>query len=306
MFSELNFTTHLSAQVLQWVESLIHQPILAADALVGSTSAEVYRLVAADQKAYVLRLFTWKSWLESEPDLARHEAFALQAASPALPCAPRLIGFDETGKNTTVPAVLMTMLPGSVELEPTDIDQWTYALAQTLCDIHQIEMPNFSWQYKHWYSRNELIVPSWTKVPACFDRLVQLLKTPPPPMPSVFLHRDYHPTNVLWENGKISGVVDWVNACLGPAMVDVGHCRLNLVSLYGVEAADKFLQAWLNLAGDKHNSLWWDVNALADGWAFYEELSVYSGWADFGKTDVTMSLLASRLDEYVESLAVKM
>ncbi|WP_081412680.1 phosphotransferase [Fictibacillus gelatini] len=29
-----------------------------------------------------------------------------------------------------------------------------------------------------------------------------------------FIHRDYHPCNVLWEDGRLTGVVDWVNDAL--------------------------------------------------------------------------------------------
>ena len=31
------------------------------------------------------------------------------------------------------------------------------------------------------------------------------------------LHRDFHPLNVLWGAADVSGVVDWVNACVGHA-----------------------------------------------------------------------------------------
>lgn len=306
MFPESTTVAHLPVKALNWVEAIIGQSILTVHILVGSTSADVYHLIAANQSEYVLRLFTLKSWLKNEPDLARHEAFALEAALTGNFASPSLIGFDETGELAGTPAVLMTMLPGNVILEPFNGDLWVKQLAKTLSEIHQIKARDFSWQYKHWYDPNQLKKPDWTKVPVSFEQLIQYLKKPAPKMPTVFLHRDYHPANLLWQNGKISGVVDWVNACLGPAMVDVSHCRLNLVSLYGVEVADKFLDAWLNLAGEEHYSLWWDVNGLASGWVFTEPISVYGGWADFGKTDLTVEIISSRLDEFVQSLGEKL
>ena len=38
-----------------------------------------------------------------------------------------------------------------------------------------------------------------------------------------------------------SGVVDWANACLGPAAVDVAHFRVNLAVLHGPATADAVL-----------------------------------------------------------------
>jgi hypothetical protein len=30
--------------------------------------------------------------------------------------------------------------------------------------------------------------------------------------------------NVLWEENGISGIADWINACMGPIGIDVAHC----------------------------------------------------------------------------------
>ena len=306
MFPSSGMTLFPSNQVLNWVETIIGHPIERIITLVGSTSSAVYQLTSLDKKIYVLRLFTLEQWLENEPDLARHEALALKAARIGQIQTPELIGFDETGELAGKPAVLMSMLPGNVDLKPKDINHWVDQLAHALFEIHQIEATNFSWRYKHWYHKSDLKVPEWTQAAEYFEKLIKLLKEPAPKMPEVFIHRDYHPANVLWQNGEVSGIVDWVNACVGPAMVDVSHCRLNLVSMFGVEVADKFLDAWLKLAGQEHYSLWWDVNGLANGWVFNAPISIYSGWADFGKTDITIELIASRLDRYVQSLAEKL
>ena len=59
----------------------------------------------------------------------------------------------------------------------------------------------------------------------------------------LFVHRDYHPGNVLWEAGRVSGIVDWVNASVGSPWADVGHCRVNIASELGQQAADRFLDA---------------------------------------------------------------
>jgi thiamine kinase-like enzyme len=73
----------------------------------------------------------------------------------------------------------------------------------------------------------------------------------------VLVHRDFHPGNVLWRRGAVSGVVDWQAACTGPAAADVAHCRVNLLTI-GTDAADRFTALWQHAAGATHHP-WADV-----------------------------------------------
>jgi hypothetical protein len=79
----------------------------------------------------------------------------------------------------------------------------------------------------------------------------------PPPDGAVFLHRDYHPGNVLWRRGTVSGVVDWPGASIGPPSADVGHCRGNLFP-YGLAAVVRFTKAWENLTSAIYHP-WGDI-----------------------------------------------
>jgi len=62
----------------------------------------------------------------------------------------------------------------------------------------------------------------------------------------VLLHRDFHPGNVLWQRGRVSCVVDGQAA--SPAMADVAHCRVNLLTL-GSGAPERFTSMWERAAG---------------------------------------------------------
>ena len=53
---------------------------------------------------------------------------------------------------------------------------------------------------------------------------------------------------MLWRRGTVSGVVDWQAACTGPAVADVAHCRVNLLTL-GAGAAGRFTAWWQRVAG---------------------------------------------------------
>jgi aminoglycoside/choline kinase family phosphotransferase len=111
---------------------------------------------------------------------------------------------------------------------------------------------------------------------------------------ATFLHRDFHPTNVLFRRGRVSGVVDWVNACRGPAGVDVAHCRVNLVLLSGPDVADRFLDAYRRAApGYEHDPLY-DVAALLD--SALPSPAFYQPWRAFGAREVPVPELRRRAE----------
>ena len=132
---------------------------------------------------------------------------------------------------------------------------------------------------------------------AAFDRL----HADTPAFRETYIHRDFHPTNVLWLDGKVSGVVDWPNACRGPAGVDVGHCRVNLALLYSVEVADLFLTAYeLHASSSFIYDSYWDIVSAFD--ILDGPPTVYSGWAAFGVTGLTDEMMEERMDDFLESL----
>lgn len=44
-------------------------------------------------------------------------------------------------------------------------------------------------------------------------------------------HGDFHPLNILADNGKVTGVIDWVNVVVAPAEMDIGSAIANIVTI---------------------------------------------------------------------------
>src|SRR5262249_56014167 len=86
-----------------------------------------------------------------------------------------------------------------------------------------------------------------------------------PPFYGCFLHRDFHPGNVLFAGGAVSGVVDWVETSWGPPDLDVAHCCTNLALLYGIEAPERFREAYVDAGGTLADTRYW---ALLDAVGF--------------------------------------
>ncbi|SDD39759.1 Predicted kinase, aminoglycoside phosphotransferase (APT) family [Paenibacillus sp. UNCCL117] len=296
----------LSNRLLAWIveQASPEAAVQAVHRLKGGISSLVHAVTLREGERtaeWVLRRFDNAEWLRQEPDLPRHEAHSLRLAAEAAVPTPQVIAWDETGSMTGMPALLMTKLKGDVVLLPESMASWIAGLAEALAKIHQVRADEFAWAYFTYQQLETLEAPGWTNRPDVWRAVVDQVRGPRPAYRECFIHRDYHPNNVLWEEGRVSGVVDWVNACRGPAGVDVGHCRVNLAQLHGLEAADAFLSAYSMYAGEAFQyDPYWDLVSLTD--ILFGPPSVYEGWTELGVTGLTDRLIMERLDDYAASL----
>jgi aminoglycoside phosphotransferase (APT) family kinase protein len=304
MFSETESV--VPNQVLKWVIDSAGSDVSveSIQRMHGGTSSIVYSISLKKNqsvKPFVFRQFDNVEWLSKEPDLAVHEAESLRWATRTGLQTPEIVAFDETGSKCGVPAVLMTQLEGSVTLKPHNLDQWVNGMAESLVKIHSVEADDFPWSYFTYNNITSLETPSWSTCPELWNRAIHIVKEPHPVVKQCFIHRDYHPTNILWKDNVVSGVVDWVNACKGPAGIDLGHCRLNLAMLYGVHTADAFKSAYQHLAGSAFSyEPYWDILSLIE--ILDGPPKVYPGWIAFGVTGLTDEMMNKRLDQYLKTL----
>jgi len=245
-----------------------------------------------------------QQWVKREPDVAVREAVSLQHASRAGLPAPELIAFDRDGTHCGVPATLVARIPGSVILEPTDRASWLRGLAESAARIHRVDAAGFRWKYRRYNDGQALAVPGWSKQQEAWKKAIEIVEGPPRPYSEVFVHRDYHPCNVLWQNGAVSGVVDWVNGCRGPAGIDVAWCRHNLANLHGVSVADEFLTAYIAEAGSEFQyDPYWDLMSVVE--LLPGPPSMYEGWRASGVPSISNALMRERVDDYVKSVVAR-
>ncbi|MGH8997706.1 MAG: phosphotransferase family protein, partial [Acidimicrobiales bacterium] len=209
----------------------------------------------------VLRRYVRPELNAEEPDLAEREARALQVAAGIALATPELLAVDPTGADAGVPSVLMSCLAGRVEWRPAELERWLGRLAELLPPIHGVDLPPTGTLPPYApYRPDSDAPPAWSSRPRVWERAVELAHGPPPDDRPVVVHRDFHPGNVLWRRGKVSGLVDWQAASVGPGSVDVGHCRVNLLR-FGLDAAGAFTRHWERLTGLTYDP-WADVVAV--------------------------------------------
>jgi aminoglycoside phosphotransferase (APT) family kinase protein len=268
-----------------------------------SCSVHLVRLQTADGSYQDVVVRRYSHSHHGEPSDACTREFRLLGvlAAHAFP-APRPVLLEADGGAFGAPTLLMSRLPGRPLLDPPDLDGFVRTLAHTLATLHALPTaelgflpdqhdlvgPNLAEPYSGpdplqqqvWRA----VLADWPLVDA--DRRRQTL-----------VHGDYWPGNLLWSRGRLSGVIDWEEPCLGDPAQDVATCRSDLTLLFGPGHADRFLAYYEAASGGPVAHLrFWDLYvatwALAelDGWA--------GGWQALGRGDLSPAQARGRLEAH--------
>ncbi|MFF5978578.1 alpha/beta fold hydrolase [Streptomyces olindensis] len=273
--------------------------------LTGGWSAQMRRLTLDDGTELALRTFVKPFFRLHAPGLLAREAgiLTLLAEQEGVPAA-ELIGVDATGEHCDHPSLLMSVLPGRVRVDEEELDARVDLLAAQLARIHRVVPEERPRAYQAWTSPERVAAPEG----ALWERAVDVIRRAPPPYEGCFLHRDFHPGNVLFTGTgaelRISGVVDWVETSLGPADLDVAHCSTALALLYGAEYGLGFRDRYAARGGRRlaegPDHLYW---RLLDALAYAPDAAKLAGpWRELGRTDLTPEVLGGRLETYVTGL----
>jgi aminoglycoside phosphotransferase (APT) family kinase protein len=291
-----------------WIEAATGGRVIGLTRIRAATSCLLHDIEIEDARGkrhVMLRRFTDQLWVKREPDVARREARSLQHAARASLPVPALIAVDEKGERCGVPATLVTRVPGEVMLSPADQRQWLRGLAQAAAQIHRVDAAGFPWKYRRYNERDSLSVPAWSEQPEAWRTAIDIVSGPMPAYRECFVHRDYHPSNLLWDDDRVTGIVDWVNGCRGPAGIDVAWCRHNLATLHSVKVADEFLDAYIESAGREFQyNPFWDLMSVVE--LLPGPLAMYDGWRMAGFQPITNAVMRERVDAYIASVVARL
>lgn len=251
-----------TSAALAWVESVTGRPVAEWTVLRGGMSSAMYALELTGDSGptLVLRCYVRPDLNEEEPDLSQREAAALRTATRVDVPTPELVDVDAAGGVVGVPAVLMTWLPGRVVWDPKSPMRWLTRLAEVLPVIHAGDTTTVGLGSYFNYEQDSYEPPGWASDPHVWERAIDIFHGPILETSRCFVHRDFHPGNVLWQRGRVSGVVDWQSACVGPPSIDVAHCRANLLR-YAPELADAYTEVAEQATGRPFHR-WGDIATL--------------------------------------------
>jgi aminoglycoside phosphotransferase (APT) family kinase protein len=267
---------------MDWIVAVSGGPVVGVRRLAGGTHAATHLVETAGEVGeVVLRRFPVGD------QAAAREAEVLGLLDGLGGLVPRLLAADVDGVRFGEPSVLISRLAGEPDISTARPE----ALGTTLAHLHATPLP--------------ATAPSSTGSPssgtapvsakAARSRGAALFGGA---ADDVLTHFDYWSGNVLWDEGRLTGVVDWSGARAAPRGHDVSWCRLDLALLHGPRMADAFLAAYEDAAGlavpDRRR---WDLIALdnsedaVETWiANYHDL----GRHDLGPADLRRRHIAWR------------
>ena len=279
---------------LDWVGRQLNagERIVRTEALHGGITAEMRRLTVAAPdggvRHLVLRTFVEPSFVDHAEEMLNREAHALDLLAGTGVTAPGPVAVDPTAAHCEYPSLLMTHLAGRTVLEDEGLEARVPVLARQLVAIHAVRPAVRPREYQAWATADE-IVPVPGADAAVWSAAIDVIRKPAPPYEGRFLHRDFHPGNVLFEveragpvgsvgsadplasaspahpagpsaqsapahplapvGPRVTGIVDWVQNSWGPADLDVAHCSTNLALLHGPAWGLRFAEAYEEAGG---------------------------------------------------------
>jgi aminoglycoside phosphotransferase (APT) family kinase protein len=249
---------------LSWAEQALGPGarVVATRVLTGGLTSLVHELTVVrdgHRSRYVLR--SWAPGHEHQHWNLRAiaaEAAVLTALERTDVPAPQMVAFtrDVTAGG---PALLMSRVPGRVLLMPTDREQWLRQMARMLARIHELDATGGP--FESWLDAGKLTPPADASRSDIWLEAFALAAEPRTASRTCFIHRDYQHFNLLWSRERLTGVVDWGGAGVGPPDVDVGHCRLNLTLLFSAQVAERFRELY-EVESGRAVDPYWDLHAL--------------------------------------------
>lgn len=270
--------------------------VTRSERLAGGMSAELWKisLEHSEGESIVVARFPGSDIQQFLPNAAEYEFRILDALTRSEVCAPRPLALDTNGE-----FLLLEFMDGIASAAPKESDCYISEFASALASIHKTPLTDFDFLLETRLSfeprRTELNAD--LREPEIVARLVEAgLRDEGV---DVLRHGDFWPGNVLWEEGRVSGVIDWENALRGPAIADLAISRLDVAWILGMDAADEFTARYLEVnAIDTRFLPYWDLRASLRPMANLEEWA--APYAPLGRPDITGRHLKSTLDEFID------
>lgn len=215
--------------------------------------------------------------------------------------SPEPIALDQAGAWFGCPALVIGVMPGHPDLEPTNVDRYVDEVAAAIAAIHGVSTSGAArgllrpHSVDRWTAPDD--VPEGLVPSALVARMLEELRSGLPRADrggTVLNHGDLHPGNLLWRRGRLTGVVDWSSTRLGPRWWELAYFRMELAVLVDARAADKLLERYQVLVSmeSPHQAVW-DLLCLYTGHRWGHLWLV--GYREQGRRDLTLDMMRQRL-----------
>jgi len=288
----------------------------------GATEASARPLLGGvDTATYALRLGRpgthrevvvriYQDWESDPAQAARTEFATLKAVSAVIDSAPRALLADPTGDLIGASLIVMSFLPGR-PLPPTgDDDVWARQLSTSLAAVHATPLAGLPSDFPREGTAAECLTrdlergsevrdPLWDKVARAITPLAARVRTNSPTL----IHGDFWFGNTLWENGRLTGIVDWDGARIGDPAHDIAIARNDLALLAGARGAEVFLEEYERHRGPLGEMPFWDLLSALPPIRWLPHW--VEGYTELG-LELPLAEARARLEAWVESALTRL
>ncbi|HVE75938.1 MAG TPA: aminoglycoside phosphotransferase family protein, partial [Actinomycetota bacterium] len=165
---------------------------------------------------------------------------------------PEPLARDLKGSWFGTPALVMTRLPGRPNIRPRNLDTWLREIASALVTIQNVPLRKATASLRKVHRVEDWEPPQGLRQTDLIKRAVNAVRRNLPEAlkaERAIGHGDFHPGNLLWSREKLTGVVDWSAAGIGPRTHEVAYCRADLTVLMGAGAAEDFRRIYEQISG---------------------------------------------------------
>jgi len=209
--------------------------------------------------------------MQENPHAASNEFKILELLHTSGLPVPEPYHFIPSGDIFPTPAEIIEYIPGKLDFSPLDVKSCIHQMASSLARIHSMEIsaPEYSFLPRHsidcleMVARNIKINDYAIDVTRAYEKLSSGTVAAHHG-PSCLLHGDFWPGNLLFsDDGSLTGVVDWEDACLGDPLSDLSISRLDICCIFGADAMHLFTQNYLSQMDIDITELpYWDLCAV--------------------------------------------
>ena len=261
--------------------------------MLGGMSAELFRVQMVDGDLLTIRFpSAFIGTMFADP--TQHEFDVLAAIHHAGLPVPRPLF-------RTPDLLAMTYLPGVATACPKEPSAFVAEFARTLAAIHRAPTSGLEFLPTTRRTYEEPAEPANDDLRETEVRRAARALVPADPGPYGLRHGDFWPGNVLWQDGDLTGVIDWENALLGPALADLAISRLDVRWILGRDAMLEFTTAYLdeNPLPTEHLR-YWDLRAALRPMSNLPDWA--APYAALGRPDITPDTLRDTLLTHIGEL----
>ncbi len=291
------------ADALDWVSAVLGS---AATVVRGLRHGGSPWLLRAGDREVILRVAHGGGVAETATEVAAMTVVS-RTAGADLPVA-ELLGYD-LAERTGYGLVLTAHVPGTSVIPPEPDPERLWALGAVAARISSIELTSSPALPLRRQPIEGSDFAGMRRVQGASGLLraaeAAVAENRPDDGQLALVHGDLWHGNTLWEGGKLTAVLDWDCAGIGPAGIDLGSLRCDAAWCYGLDAAEQILHGWESETGRSASSVpYWDaVAALASppdmGW-FPTSMALQ------GRPDLTHKVMIERRDAFLDAALSRM